>query len=73
MAADKCARYIIHNDTLTIKDVAEEDAGEYTVSLKLKQWNLIKNVTMTLTVNGTLVALYVLLFIWSMYTCMDHE
>lgn len=51
LAADKCARYIIQNDTLTIKDVAEEDAGEYTVSLKLKQWNLIKNVTMTLTVN----------------------
>ncbi|XP_075707790.1 vascular endothelial growth factor receptor 1 [Rhinoderma darwinii] len=51
LAADKCARYIIHNDILTIKDVAEEDAGEYIVSLKLKQWNLIKNVTMTLTVN----------------------
>ncbi|XP_069825972.1 vascular endothelial growth factor receptor 1 [Dendropsophus ebraccatus] len=51
LAADKCARYIIHNGVLTIKDVAEEDAGEYIVSLKLKQWNLIKNVTMTLTVN----------------------
>ncbi|XP_073439249.1 vascular endothelial growth factor receptor 1 [Dendrobates tinctorius] len=51
LAADKCARYIIHNDVLTIKDVAEEDAGEYTVSLKLKQWNLVKNVTMTLIVN----------------------
>ncbi|CAJ0954887.1 unnamed protein product [Ranitomeya imitator] len=51
LAADKCARYIIHNDVLTIKDVAEEDAGEYTVSLKLKQWNLIKNVTMILIVN----------------------
>ncbi|XP_056417806.1 vascular endothelial growth factor receptor 1 isoform X2 [Hyla sarda] len=51
LAADKCARYLIDNDVLTIKDVAEEDAGEYTVSLKLKQWNLIKNVTMTLKVN----------------------
>ncbi|XP_044140576.1 vascular endothelial growth factor receptor 1 [Bufo gargarizans] len=51
LAADKCARYIINNNVLTIKDVAEEDAGEYMVSLKLKQWNLIKNLTMTLTVN----------------------
>ncbi|XP_071990450.1 vascular endothelial growth factor receptor 1 isoform X1 [Engystomops pustulosus] len=51
LAADKCARYIIHNSVLTIKDVAEEDAGEYTVSLKLKRWNIIKNITMTLTVN----------------------
>ncbi|KAM3934731.1 vascular endothelial growth factor receptor 1 [Leptodactylus fuscus] len=51
LAADKCARYIIHNNVLTIKDVAEEDAGEYIMSLKLKRWNLVKNVTMTLRVN----------------------
>ncbi|KAM4044263.1 vascular endothelial growth factor receptor 1 isoform 1-T1 [Anomaloglossus baeobatrachus] len=51
LAADKCARYIIHNNVLTIKDVAEEDAGDYTVSLKLKQWNLVKNITMSLIVN----------------------
>ncbi|KAG9491909.1 hypothetical protein GDO78_000417 [Eleutherodactylus coqui] len=51
LAADKCARYIINNDSLIIKDVAEEDAGKYIVSLKMKEWNIIKNVTMTLIVN----------------------
>lgn len=51
LAADKCARYIIHGNSLTIKNVAEEDAGDYTVVLRLKQWNLTKNLTMTLKVN----------------------
>ncbi|KAM5181657.1 vascular endothelial growth factor receptor 1 [Mantella aurantiaca] len=51
LAADKCARYIIHGNSLTIKNVEEEDAGEYMVVLRLKQWNLTKNVTMTLKVN----------------------
>ncbi|XP_077340203.1 vascular endothelial growth factor receptor 1 [Lithobates pipiens] len=51
LAADKCSRYIINGNSLTIKNVAEEDAGDYTVVLRLKQWNLIKNVTMTLKVN----------------------
>ncbi|XP_018423302.1 PREDICTED: vascular endothelial growth factor receptor 1 [Nanorana parkeri] len=51
LAADKCARYIINSNSLTIKNVAEEDAGEYTVVLRLKQWNLVKNLTMTLKVN----------------------
>ncbi|XP_075055044.1 vascular endothelial growth factor receptor 1 [Mixophyes fleayi] len=51
LAADKCARYIINNNILTIKNVAEEDAGTYTVVLRLKQWNIKKNVTMILKVN----------------------
>ncbi|XP_072254670.1 vascular endothelial growth factor receptor 1 [Pyxicephalus adspersus] len=37
--------------SLIIKNVVEEDAGDYTVVLRLKQWNLTKNLTMTLKVN----------------------
>ncbi|XP_053564458.1 vascular endothelial growth factor receptor 1 [Bombina bombina] len=51
LAADKCARYIVHNNYLIIKDVSEEDAGNYTIVLQLKKWNLIKKLTVTLTVN----------------------
>lgn len=61
LAADKCARYLIHGNSLTIKNVAEEDAGDYTVVLRLKQWNLIKNLTMTLKVNGKLFTCFLIL------------
>lgn len=51
-AAEKCARYMVKNYSLIIKDVAEEDAGNYTIILSLRQWNLSKNLTVTLKVNG---------------------
>ncbi|XP_030921899.1 vascular endothelial growth factor receptor 1 [Geospiza fortis] len=50
-AAEKCARYVVKDYSLVIKDVAEEDAGNYTIVLSIPQWNLSKNLTVTLTVN----------------------
>uniref|UniRef100_A0A8C5J6L1 Vascular endothelial growth factor receptor 1 n=1 Tax=Junco hyemalis TaxID=40217 RepID=A0A8C5J6L1_JUNHY len=50
-AAEKCARYVVKDYSLVIKDVAEEDAGNYTIILSIPQWNLSKNLTVTLTVN----------------------
>uniref|UniRef100_A0A672UCP7 receptor protein-tyrosine kinase n=1 Tax=Strigops habroptila TaxID=2489341 RepID=A0A672UCP7_STRHB len=51
LAAEKCARYMVKDYSLIIKDVAEEDAGNYTIMLSIRQWNLSKNLTVTLTVN----------------------
>lgn len=53
-AAEMCARYIIRGYSLTIKHVAEEDAGNYTILLSTGQWNLHKNLTVTLRINGEL-------------------
>ncbi|NXA37567.1 VGFR1 factor, partial [Eudromia elegans] len=50
-AAEKCARYMVKDYSLIIKDVAEEDAGNYTIILSIRQWNLSKNLTVTLRVN----------------------
>ncbi|KAE8627390.1 hypothetical protein XENTR_v10006968 [Xenopus tropicalis] len=51
-ALEKCTRYRDSDKySLTIKDVSEEDAGKYTIVLKLKQWNLTKNLTLPLVVN----------------------
>ncbi|MEE6472566.1 hypothetical protein FKM82_009654 [Ascaphus truei] len=51
LAAKKCARYIVNDYFLIIKDVAEEDAGNYTIILRLEQWNVTKKLTVTLIVN----------------------
>nr|XP_033805031.1 vascular endothelial growth factor receptor 1 isoform X2 [Geotrypetes seraphini] len=51
LAAEKCARYIVNGYSLTIKDVSEEDAGNYTIVLRTQQWNLSKSLTVTLIVN----------------------
>ncbi|XP_069058305.1 vascular endothelial growth factor receptor 1 [Pleurodeles waltl] len=51
LAAEKCARYIVDGYVLTIKDVSEEDTGNYTIVLKTPQWNLTKSLTNTLIVN----------------------
>lgn len=56
LAAEKCARYMVKDYSLIIKDVAEEDAGNYTIILSIRQWNLSKNLTVTLTVNGKFTA-----------------
>ncbi|KAJ6662313.1 hypothetical protein lerEdw1_012477 [Lerista edwardsae] len=50
-AAEMCARYIIKGYSLIIKHVTEEDAGNYTVQLRTRQWNLHKNLTVTLRIN----------------------
>ncbi|XP_028582231.2 vascular endothelial growth factor receptor 1 [Podarcis muralis] len=50
-AAEMCARYIIKGYSLIIKHVAEEDAGKYTILLSIQQWNLHKNLTVTLRIN----------------------
>ncbi|NP_001079190.1 fms-related tyrosine kinase 1 L homeolog precursor [Xenopus laevis] len=51
-ALEECTRYRNSDKySLTIKDVTEEDAGKYTIVLKLKQWNLTKNLTLPLVVN----------------------
>lgn len=55
-AAEKCARYMVKDYSLIIKDVAEEDAGNYTIILSIRQWNLSKNLTVTLKVNGKFTA-----------------
>lgn len=51
-AAEMCARYKIKGFSLIIKHVAEEDAGNYTIMLSTRQWNLQKNLTITLRING---------------------
>ncbi|XP_048350589.1 vascular endothelial growth factor receptor 1 isoform X2 [Sphaerodactylus townsendi] len=50
-AAEMCARYRIKSHSLTIKHVADEDAGDYTILLSTPKWNLHKNLTVTLRVN----------------------
>ncbi|KAK9402381.1 vascular endothelial growth factor receptor 1 [Crotalus adamanteus] len=50
-AAEMCARYKIKGFSLIIKHVAEEDAGNYTIMLSTRQWNLQKNLTITLKIN----------------------
>ncbi|XP_007495324.2 vascular endothelial growth factor receptor 1 [Monodelphis domestica] len=50
-ATEKCARYVVHGYSLIIKDVAEEDAGDYTILLSIKQSKIFKNLTTTLIVN----------------------
>ncbi|XP_036600227.1 vascular endothelial growth factor receptor 1 [Trichosurus vulpecula] len=50
-AVEKCPRYVMHGYSLIIKDVAEEDTGDYTILLSLKQAKISKNLTTTLIVN----------------------
>ncbi|CAH2225151.1 vascular endothelial growth factor receptor 1 [Pelobates cultripes] len=50
LPVDKCARYIVNGYSLIIKDVREEDAGIYTLSLHIKNSNITENVSMRLIV-----------------------
>lgn len=52
LAAEQCSRYRIDGNSLVIRDVAEEDAGKYTVLARIKEHGLAKNLTLTLVVNG---------------------
>lgn len=47
---------MVKDYSLIIKDVTEGDAGNYTIILSIRQWNLSKNLTVTLRVNGKLTA-----------------
>nr|XP_055100549.1 vascular endothelial growth factor receptor 1 isoform X1 [Symphalangus syndactylus] len=48
---EKSARYLTRGYSLIIKDVTEEDAGNYTILLSIKQSDVFKNLTATLIVN----------------------
>ncbi|XP_036084290.1 vascular endothelial growth factor receptor 1 isoform X2 [Rousettus aegyptiacus] len=50
-AMERSARYLPHGYSLIIKDVAAEDAGEYTILLGARQSGVNKNLTATLIVN----------------------
>uniref|UniRef100_A0A7N6AGB2 receptor protein-tyrosine kinase n=1 Tax=Anabas testudineus TaxID=64144 RepID=A0A7N6AGB2_ANATE len=51
VAAEQCSRYHIDGNSLVIRDVAEEDAGKYTVLVRIKEHGLYQNLTLTLAVN----------------------
>ncbi|TWW70991.1 Vascular endothelial growth factor receptor 1 [Takifugu flavidus] len=51
LAAEQCSRYRIEGNSLVIRDVAEEDAGKYTVLAQIKEHGLYRNLTLTLVVN----------------------
>uniref|UniRef100_A0A3Q3VXN2 receptor protein-tyrosine kinase n=1 Tax=Mola mola TaxID=94237 RepID=A0A3Q3VXN2_MOLML len=51
VAAEKCSRYHMEGSSLVIRDVAEEDAGKYTVLARIKEHGLYQNLTLKLVVN----------------------
>ncbi|XP_068603807.1 vascular endothelial growth factor receptor 1 [Brachionichthys hirsutus] len=50
-AAEQCSRYHMDGNSLVIRDVAEEDAGRYTILVRIQEHGLSKNLTLTLAVN----------------------
>lgn len=52
VAAEQCSRYHMDGSSLVIRDVAEEDAGQYTVLAGIREHGLLQNLTLTLVVNG---------------------
>lgn len=52
VAAEQCSRYHMDGNSLVIRDVAEEDAGKYTVLVRIQEHDLYQNLTLTLVVNG---------------------
>uniref|UniRef100_A0A7N8X0M2 receptor protein-tyrosine kinase n=1 Tax=Mastacembelus armatus TaxID=205130 RepID=A0A7N8X0M2_9TELE len=50
VAAEQCSRYHMDGHSLVIRDVAEEDAGKYTVLVRIKEHGLYQNLTLTLVV-----------------------
>lgn len=52
VAAEQCSRYRIKGHSLVIRDVAEEDAGQYTILVRNQKHGLCRNLTLTLVVNG---------------------
>ncbi|XP_022600071.1 vascular endothelial growth factor receptor 1 [Seriola dumerili] len=51
VAAEQCSRYHMDGNSLVIRDVAEEDAGKYTVLARIQEHGLYQNLTLTLAVN----------------------
>ncbi|XP_039982500.1 vascular endothelial growth factor receptor 1 isoform X2 [Xiphias gladius] len=51
VAAEQCSRYHMNGNSLVIRDVAEEDAGKYTVLVRIQEHGLYQNLTLTLVVN----------------------
>ncbi|KAM9712753.1 vascular endothelial growth factor receptor 1 isoform 1-T1 [Menidia menidia] len=51
VAAEQCSRYHMDGTSLVIRDVAEEDAGMYTVLVRIKEHGLYQNLTLSLVVN----------------------
>ncbi|XP_035475654.1 vascular endothelial growth factor receptor 1 isoform X2 [Scophthalmus maximus] len=51
VAAEQCSRYHMDGHSLVIRDVAEEDAGTYTVLVRIQEHGLFQNITLTLVVN----------------------
>ncbi|KAI1891235.1 hypothetical protein AGOR_G00141690 [Albula goreensis] len=52
VAAERCSRYHVEGNSLLIRDVAEEDAGLYTVLVGIQQHSLYRNLTLSLVVNA---------------------
>ena len=52
MASEHCSRYHLDGTSLVIRDVAEEDAGKYTVLVRIQEHGLNQNLTLSLVVNG---------------------
>ena len=51
-AAERCSRYHVDGTSLVIRDVAEEDAGKYTMLVGIQAHGLFQNLTLSLVVNG---------------------
>ncbi|XP_036934609.1 vascular endothelial growth factor receptor 1 isoform X2 [Acanthopagrus latus] len=51
VAAEQCSRYHMDGNSLVIRDVAEEDAGKYTVLVRIQEHGLFQNLTLRLVVN----------------------
>ncbi|XP_037135971.1 vascular endothelial growth factor receptor 1 isoform X3 [Syngnathus acus] len=51
VAAEQCSRYLLDGHSLVIRDVAEEDAGKYTVRVHNREHGLYQNLTLILVVN----------------------
>nr|XP_046226781.1 vascular endothelial growth factor receptor 1 isoform X2 [Scatophagus argus] len=51
VAAEQCSRYHMDGNSLVIRDVAAEDAGKYTVLVRIQEHELYQNLTFTLLVN----------------------
>ncbi|XP_062841606.1 vascular endothelial growth factor receptor 1 [Trichomycterus rosablanca] len=51
VAAEQCSRYHVDGHSLVIRDVAEEDAGVYTILTRIQRFGLHQNLTLSLVVN----------------------
>ncbi|CAB1341006.1 unnamed protein product, partial [Coregonus sp. 'balchen'] len=51
VAAEQCSRYHVDENSLVIRDVAEEDAGKYTILVGIQEHGLYQNLTLSLVVN----------------------